>query len=119
MSATIHKWDNWQKDFVATVGEGTVTSFVQPANKTMVLIYVDVMSGSATLQMTVTEDSIVGKSFSISQFDGTNVINQIMQFENAGQYRVPVPVAKNEEKLNITLTGSDVQLWAVLESESN
>ena len=119
MSATINKWDNWQKDFVPVVGEGTVTAFVEPANKTMVLLYVEVMSGIASIEMKVEDESIPGTEFSVSQFDGTNVSNQVMNFTEAGKYRIPVPVAKNEEKLHIVLTGSDVQLWSMLESESN
>lgn len=121
MAATINKWDNWEKGFVPVTdeGTGTVESFVEPANKTMVLIYVEVMSGTASLEMAVEETSIPDKKFSVAAFDGENVDATVMNFLKPGTYRIPVPVAENEEKLHLTLKGSDCQLWSILESEKN
>jgi len=121
MAATINKWDNWSKAFVPVTdeGTGTVTAFVEPANKTMVLVYVEIMSGVASLEMSIEEESIPGKKFSVSAFDGENVNATLMNFIKPGTYRIPVPMAENEEKLHLTLSGIDCQLWSILESEKN
>jgi len=121
MSAIINKWDNWKKDFeaISDEGSGSVSSFIEPANKTMVLIYVEVISGAASLELSVEEESIPNKTFSVSSFNGENVDKTVMNFVKPGTYRIPVPMAENEEKLHIYLSGPDCQLWSVLESEKN
>ena len=119
MSVTINKWDAWEKGFIPETGDSEVTSFIEPANKTMAMVYVEVNAGIASLEMSIEESSIPGKKFNLAQFDGSVVSKQVMNFSKPGTYRIPVPVAMNEEKLYLTLKGEDVQLWSIFESEKN
>jgi len=107
----IFTYDKADSAWVETAGDTLVEVVASTGRQTAVIAYLNYISESMTAEVQITlavaESKVGDESFyAVSQWVANEIKPIVVDVRQQGQYRFPIPVSPNEDKLRFTMTAT-------------
>jgi len=119
LAVTVRTWNGTDWDTPVT-GDTSAEVIQNTLNQSVVMLYITYVQGDESdLKLTLSfRDKCLENFFTYSVSESSTVRNEALTIQSTGTYRIPIPVAANEEEVKVTVelegsptTPGTVEVW--------